>query len=422
MKSKSIEADEKYKNYKNLFEKLRKKAKKKYYSEIISKYKYDSKNTWRIMKEIIGKTKEKSNSLPQVIKVNGKNIYDQNVVAKEFNKFFINVGPNLAKKIEKSQTSFETYLTQSTLNLEFENLTFNEFEDAFKSLKRNRAMGTDDINGNVIIDVYDTIKNILFRVVKASIEQGIFPNDLKIAKVTPVFKSGDQTDVSNYRPISVLPVFSKVLERIMYNRIYKHLTSNKLLYRKQLGFQKNCSTEHAIMQFTRDILESFEKGEYTLGVFIDLSKAFDTVDHEILLKKLKYYGVKGINLNWLKSYLSNRKQYVHSDGVLKQLLNIKCGVPQGSILGPLLFLIYVNDFYKASNLLNEIMFADDTNLFLTHKNLNILFNSMNTELQEISSWFKSNKLSLNIDKTKWTIFHPTSKKEIITTKLTRFIY
>ena len=292
-------------------------------------------------------------------------------------------------------------------------MSFNEFDIAFKSLKRNKAKGIDDINGNIIIDIYDVIKNILFRVFKASIGQGIFPTNLKIAKVTPVFKSGEKSNVSNYRPISILPVFSKVLERIMYNRVYNHLILNNLIYENQLGFQKNCSTEHAIMQLTRNISESFEKGEYTLGVFIDLSKAFDTVDHTILIEKLQYYGIKGTNLEWLKSYLRNRKQYIHSEGVAKQLLDIKCGVPQGSILGPLLFLIYVNDFNKASNLLRHIMFADDTNLFLADKNINILFNNMNIELQKVSSWFKSNKLSLNINKTKWTIFHPAAKKRLI---------
>ena len=236
---------------------------------------------------------------------------------------------------------------------------------------------------------------------------------LKIAKVTPIFKSGDKGNVSSYHPTSILPVFSKILERMMYNRVYNHLDSKDLLYEKQFGFQRNNSTERAILQLTRDITGSFEKGEYTLGVFIDLSKAFDTVDHQILIKKLQYYGIDGTALEWFKSYLSNRKQYISSQNVSENCLDIICGVPQGSILGPLLFLIYVNDLFKASNPLMELMFADDTNLFMSHKNTDILFDSMNVELANVSTWFKSNKLSLNVDKTKWLLFHPLSKRQLL---------
>ena len=150
------------------------------------------------------------------------------------------------------------------------------------------------------------MKNILFHIFKVSIKQGIIPDSLKIAKVNPIFKD----NASNYRPISIFSVFSKVLERIMYNRVYNHLNSKGLLYEKQFGFQRNNSTEHAILQLTRDIISSFEKGKYTLGVFTDLSKEFDTVDHEILIKKLQYYGIDGTALEWFKSYLSNRKQYI----------------------------------------------------------------------------------------------------------------
>ena len=180
--------------------------------------------------------------------------------------------------------------------IQFEELNFDKFEEAFKSLKRIKAAGFDELSSNIITDAYDTLKNILFHVFKISIQQGIFPDSLKIAKVTPIFKSGDKDNVSNYRPISILPIFSKVLERIMFNRVYNHLDSKGLLYEKQFGFQRNNLTEHAILQLTRDITGSFEKAEYTLGVFIDLSKAFDTADYQILIKKLQYYGIDGTAL------------------------------------------------------------------------------------------------------------------------------
>ena len=166
---------------------------------------------------------------------------------------------------------------------QFEELNFDEFEQVFKSLKQNKAVGFEDLSCNIIIDGYD---NILFHVFKITIQQGIFPDSLKIAKVTPILKSGDKDNISNYHLISILPVFSKVLEIIMYNRVYNHLDSKGHLYEKQFGFQRNNSTKHAVLQLTRAITGSFEKGEYTLRLFIDLSKGFH---HQILIKKFQYY-------------------------------------------------------------------------------------------------------------------------------------
>ena len=341
------------------------------------------------MKGITGKHKTKSNCLPPEIKVDKTIIQNPQKIAKEFNKFFTSVGPTLAGKIPNTEKSFQDFLTSHNEKMQFEELNFDEFEEAFKSLKRNKAAGFDDLSSNIIIDAYDSLKNILFHVFKVSIKQGISPDSLEIAKVTPIFKFGAKDKVSNYRPISTLPVFSKVFDRIMYNRVHNYLDSKGLLYEKQFGFHRNNSTEQ------------------------DLSKAFDTVDHQILIKKLQYYGIDGTALEWFKSYFSNRKQYISSQDISESCLDIICGVPQGSILGPLLFLIYLNDLFKASNPLMEVMFADDTNLFLSHKNIDTLFAIMNVELENVSTWFKSNKLSLNVDKTKWSLFHPLSKRQFL---------
>ena len=176
----------------------------------------------------------------------------------------------------------------------------------------------------------------------------------------PLFKSGEDGLISNYRPISILPVFSKLFEKVVYKRLINYLDSNNTLFKKQYGFGKNHSTSLALLDLVDKITSAIDEKKYTVGIILDLSKALDTVNHDILFDKLSFYGIRGLPLDWLKNYFLNRFQYVEYNGSSSFYNTIKCGVPQGSILGPLLFLIYINDICNASEFLEFILFADDT--------------------------------------------------------------
>ena len=227
---------------------------------------------------------------------------------------------------------------------------------------------------------------------------------MKIAKVIPIFKTGSSQDMTNYRPISTLTSFSKILEKIVHKRLYDFLDANQILYDNQFGFRRNHSTALAVIETIDRISESMDSHKQTLGVFLDLSKAFDSIRHDILLDKLSHYGIRGLPLEWFRSFLTNRFQFVSYAGSISDLLPILCGVPQGSILGPLLFLIYINDVSHSSKTLNFILFADDTSAFLSSSRVLHLFQDMTLELNHLSNWFCANFLLLNIKKSNYVLF------------------
>ena len=276
--------------------------------------------------------------------------------------------------------------------------------DIISSLKNGKAAGPFSIPINLLKILSNLITEPLCTIVNGSFSTGIFPDDLKLAKVIPLHKKGSTDDPRNYRPLSLLSIFSKIIEKRMHKRLYKLIEMISLLHPLQFGFLEKHSTLHTLVSLTESIKGSIDNGSYGCGIFIDLQKAFDTVNHQILLQKLEHYGIRGIANCWFSSYLSARKQYVSVNGHISDHLNISCGVPQGSVREALLFLLYSNDLPNVSKLLTFYLFADDRNIYLSSPDLIKLQKTMNRELRKIRKWLATNRLALNIEKTNYVIF------------------
>ena len=264
----------------------------------------------------------------------------------------------------------------------------------------------EDFNG-VSMFFLKKFKNYLSsplkHIINCSLTSGSVPLQFKIAKVIPLLKTGDSSQPDNYRPISLLSCFSKILEKVVCLRLSSFLESNSILSPVQFGFRKDHSVTHPMVHMMNYISTALNKKETAVAIFCDLRKAFDTVNHEILFKKMYKIGIRNKELDWFKSYLSNRKQFVSINGISSSLLEILLGVPQGSILGPILFLIYINDL-PSSSLLRSLLFADDTALLARGSNINDLADFVNTEFHKVVQYFRKNKLALHPEKTKVMFF------------------
>ena len=404
-----------YKRFRNKLNRSLKAAEKEHYAKLFEENKKNLKKSWKILKEIIGKAK--SSNLCTRFKVDGHYTTDKQKITDGFNKFYINVGPNLANKIPSDSRPATTYMKDRIVNsMAILPVVQEEVEKIIKGLKESSA-GWDLIDCKVVKQTHMSFILPLTHIMNLSLMTGIVPLELKVARVIPIFKSGETNVFTNYRPVSVLPLFSKILERLMYNRLLVFINKNNILYKYQFGFRSNHSPNLALIVLVDRISKALADDDFVLGVFLDFSKAFDTVDHDILFQKLEFYGIRGLPLNWFKSYLSKREQFVEYNGATSTRERIVCGVPQGSILGPLLFLLYINDLSNASNKVFSLLFADDSNMFLSGKNPDNLVNDMCIEMSYVVDWLKLNKLSLNLKKTHFMLFKRPKCKPIITNKL-----
>jgi hypothetical protein len=410
--TKKSDDKEKYKNYVKIYNKIIKSAENSYYSLAFNSKINSAKKIWKQINGLHSFNPKRSTINSNIAKllVDSKVVSESVCMANALNKYFSNIGPHLASSLPISNTTshFTKFLPPPLENSFIcESIDPQDIYNVITKLASKNSSGPDIFNIQLISKHILILTPLLCHIYNISISTGVFPKALKIAKVIPIYKKGVHTTMGNYRPISLLSTFSKIFETIISSRLHSFFTKYRIFNDYQFGFRPKYSTKLALLNSVDEILLLLDQKHYVAGIFFDFAKAFDSIDHTILLKKLHHYGIRGLMLKWLTSYLIGRTQFTSLNGHQSSKNDMTFGVPQGSVLGPLLFLIFINDIGNIPHLnCNPKLFADDTNVFVHSHTLNDLNNKCQLVIDKIADWVLANRLSFNYDKTCYMIFSP----------------
>lgn len=396
-----------YKDYRNQLNKLLLNTKNNYYTNQINENTNNLKKIYQIVAEASNEKNVKPASNLNILDSNDQQFPSDTEMANYCNKYYINIGSDMASRINEPITPLNILYPNLRDSMALNPVTNNEVILHISTLKNNTSPGMDRISSTLIKKYHNYIIDPLVHIINLIFSTGKVPSLYKVSVVTPIFKKGSKSNITNYRPISLISTFTKIFEKCLKCRLYDYLTSTNILNDRQYGFLRDVGTNDAMFELINNIKSSLDNGEKGIAVFLDLAKAFDTVPHGLLINALEQYGVRGVVLEVFKNYLMERRQVVKIRNVYSDPLEVKIGVPQGTVLGPLLFITYINSLLNLNIDGVTVSYADDTVLFFRDNSWEHVKNRVIKGLEKVKCWLDQNKLTLNTDKTFYIAFSMT---------------